>query len=48
MRGFMLNKENEEEEEEEKNEEVVRMMGRRRRKLGRQLCWAILHRSVGQ
>ena len=37
------------EEEEEKNEEVVRMMGRSRRKGAmEQLCWAVLHRSVGQ
>ena len=36
------------EEEEEKNEEVVRMMGRRRKGAMEQLCWAVLHRSVGQ
>ena len=38
-----------EEEEEEKNEEEVRMRGRiRRRGEMEQLCWAVLHRSVGQ
>ena len=43
----MLN--TDEEEEGEKNEEVVRMRGRMRRKdVREELCWAILHRSVGQ